>query len=80
MYMFAKHVHGINKDLRYFRWPCFTEIGCGFLVKALRSNLTHLKELHLSYNHPQQLDISNYIKNKFLSTTMIVPIKLRFSI
>ncbi|XP_071347819.1 NLR family CARD domain-containing protein 3-like isoform X2 [Trachinotus anak] len=29
-----------------------TEIGCGFLADALRSNPTHLKELDLSYNHP----------------------------
>lgn len=32
-----------------------TEIGCGFLAEALRSNPTHLKELDLSYNHPGQL-------------------------
>ncbi|XP_040895153.1 NLR family CARD domain-containing protein 3-like [Toxotes jaculatrix] len=32
-----------------------TEAGCGFLVKALRSNPTHLKELDLSYNYPGQL-------------------------
>ncbi|CAK6954508.1 NLR family CARD domain-containing protein 3-like [Scomber scombrus] len=32
-----------------------TEIGCGFLAKAIRSNPTHLKELDLSYNHPGQL-------------------------
>ncbi|XP_044049924.1 NLR family CARD domain-containing protein 3-like [Siniperca chuatsi] len=32
-----------------------TEIGCGILARVLRSNLTHLKELDLSYNHPGQL-------------------------
>ncbi|XP_074489878.1 NLR family CARD domain-containing protein 3-like isoform X2 [Sebastes fasciatus] len=31
-----------------------TEIGCGFLAKALRTNPTRLKELDLSYNHPGQ--------------------------
>ncbi|XP_054475477.1 NLR family CARD domain-containing protein 3-like [Anoplopoma fimbria] len=31
-----------------------TEVGCGFLDKALRTNPTHLKELDLSYNHPGQ--------------------------
>ncbi|XP_070763734.1 NLR family CARD domain-containing protein 3-like [Enoplosus armatus] len=34
-----------------------TEIGCGFLVGALRSNPTHLRELDLSYNHPGQLGV-----------------------
>ncbi|CAI5659941.1 unnamed protein product [Oreochromis niloticus] len=29
-----------------------TEDGCDFLVSALRSNPSHLKELDLSYNHP----------------------------
>ncbi|KAM7002502.1 NLR family CARD domain-containing protein 3-like isoform 2-T2 [Tautogolabrus adspersus] len=32
-----------------------TEVGCGFLARALRSNPNHLKELDLSYNHPGQL-------------------------
>ncbi|XP_034540819.1 NACHT, LRR and PYD domains-containing protein 3-like [Notolabrus celidotus] len=34
-----------------------TEVGCDILVKALRSNPAHLKELDLSYNHPGQLGI-----------------------
>ncbi|XP_060892017.1 NLR family CARD domain-containing protein 3-like [Labrus mixtus] len=32
-----------------------TEVGCGFLARALRSNPNHLKELDLSYNYPAQL-------------------------
>lgn len=42
--------------LYFFRLPhCrITEIGCGFLAKALMSNPTKLKELDLSYNHPGQ--------------------------
>ncbi|XP_078112704.1 NLR family CARD domain-containing protein 3-like isoform X3 [Sander vitreus] len=32
-----------------------TEVGCGFLASALRTNPTHLKDLDLSYNHPGQL-------------------------
>uniref|UniRef100_A0A3B5BDK4 B30.2/SPRY domain-containing protein n=1 Tax=Stegastes partitus TaxID=144197 RepID=A0A3B5BDK4_9TELE len=34
-----------------------TEIGCGFLATALRSNPSYLKELDLSYNHLGQLGI-----------------------
>ncbi|KAI3371086.1 hypothetical protein L3Q82_023721, partial [Scortum barcoo] len=43
-------------ELEKLRLPfCgITEIGCGFLAEALRSNPTHLKELDLSYNHPGQ--------------------------
>lgn len=32
-----------------------TEIGCDYLVRALRSNPDHLKELDLNYNHPGKL-------------------------
>lgn len=40
-----------------FRMPfCgITEIGCDYLVRALRSNPDHLKELDLNYNHPGKL-------------------------
>ncbi|KAI4905542.1 hypothetical protein NFI96_004604 [Prochilodus magdalenae] len=31
-----------------------TEEGCSFLASALSSNLSHLKELDLTYNHPEE--------------------------